>query len=286
MAGEFPGPNPMTYQFKIEDRNLTITAILKDHQNNVQRKESIDHESILSNIDCGSTTIMLESYRSYGLMFGKFRSIDHNKTLYHGNVKLVDYCRLGISSRETFWNIPDFWIHEPIGQFDTGLIEGNDPQMALTLFNKYNAENTLVYDGDVEYLITLPSNTFYPHYSMPRFKLWDRYAISIDDTELQAIQSGRYINRDENIVDVPARDILEIDIKKYTADFSKVLNRPIDSHEISIETTCGVLRSTRIDLNRGTGKAYLHTLGHTGRFKLKLGWRWYPVWCEYNLNLV
>lgn len=285
--------NPLTFNLLLKDNVLSISGEYQETTDTYSSPNSPDRVENNSNVnlikfDCGNTLVNLESYRSYGLMFGNFTRRTEENTVAQGNIKLVDYCRLGIASRETFLNIPDYWIHRPIGQFDTGLLDGVNSKMAFTIFGKLNDACVIDSDVPLELDTELPHNTFEPHGSMPRFRLWDRYAIIIDRTELKAIQNGRYINRgpDEYQVNIPAKDILEIDIQKYTADFSEKLNRQIDSHEIVIESTCGVLRSTRIDLVHGNGKAYLHTFGHLGRFKLKIGLRWYPVWCEYNLNLV
>lgn len=240
---------------------------------------------------CAPTT--LESYHTYGLFSGNFVERlpstaikGNNQGIFSGSLKLVNYLRLGYGPREPFLGIADFWVHNPLGQVDTGLYTDQEKDIAITIFGGLHADSVINSTIPFEICDPLPVDAFHDHRSNARWTLWDRYAVSINGAEYWAEQNGIRKDASPTIVEIPTKECLEFDLQKYTADWATKLNRSADCNELTIETTCGFLRSTRVKLVDGKGKFHLYPFGHLGEFKIKVGWRWYPVWDEYKFTLV
>jgi hypothetical protein len=241
--------------------------------------------------ECSPT--LIESYHSYGLFSGNFvervpstifKELD--QVIHAGSLKLVNYLRLGYGPRESFMGIADFWSHNPLGQVDTGLYTDQEKDIVITVFGGWNPDSIVNSSIPYEVRTPLPADTFHSHKSNARWTLWDRYAVGINGLEYWADQNGIRKDTNAETIAIPTKECLEFNLQKYTSDWSTKLERPVDCNELTLETTCGLLRTTRVPLVEGKAKFHLYPFGHLGEFKIKVGWRWYPVWDEYKFTLI
>lgn len=118
----------------------------------------------------------------------------------------------------------------------------------------------------------------------PRKELWDRYALSVGSQTVGCDETGAIILGQALAVPAPA-EYLELAIQKYTADYSTPLTRTIDDEVVFVETTAGVINTARVRLFNGSGGFRLYPLGYTGKLKVKLGWKYFSGWSEYEITV-
>lgn len=118
----------------------------------------------------------------------------------------------------------------------------------------------------------------------PRKIVWDRYALQIGDQLAGCDNTGRVLIGRNIEVALPER-FLEVKINKYTPDYQQRLNDEVDNEIVFIETTAGVLNTSRVALVNGTGSFKLYPMEYTGKCKIKLGWKYYSGWAEYEITI-
>lgn len=117
----------------------------------------------------------------------------------------------------------------------------------------------------------------------PRKYIWDRYALQVGE-QLAGCDNNGTVLLGQSISLVQA-DCYDLIIKKYTPGFESPLNREVDNETVFIETTGGILNTTRMELINGIGTCKFFPLGYVGKLKLKLGWRYFSGWSEYQLTI-
>lgn len=118
----------------------------------------------------------------------------------------------------------------------------------------------------------------------PRKVVWDRYALQIGDQLAGCDNTGRVLIGRNIEVALPER-FLEVKINKYTPNYQQRLNDEVDNEVLFIETTAGVLNTSRVTLVNGTGSFKLYPMEYTGKCKIKLGWKYYSGWSEYEITI-
>ena len=74
-------------------------------------------------------------------------------------------------------------------------------------------------------------------------------------------------------------------LQLYDSNFENTLSREVDIEDLEITCSCGLINATRVFLDKGKATIRLYPFGYKGKFKLKLGWRWWPGLNEYELLL-
>lgn len=118
----------------------------------------------------------------------------------------------------------------------------------------------------------------------PRKKIWDRYSLQIGDQIVGCDNTGKVL-MGKNIEVSSPDTYLEVTINKYTPDYQQKLNGAVDDEVVFIETTAGVLNTSRVTLVNGTGSFKLYPLEFVGKLKVKLGWKYYSGWSEYEITI-
>ncbi len=118
----------------------------------------------------------------------------------------------------------------------------------------------------------------------PRKAVWDRYALGIGNRFAGCDEKGELMMGSAVEIPMPV-EYLEFTIQKYTPDFQSLLNREIDDEVVFVETTAGVVNTSRVSLINGTGGFRLYPLGFAGKLKLKLGWKYFSGWSEYEITI-
>lgn len=118
----------------------------------------------------------------------------------------------------------------------------------------------------------------------PRKVVWDRYALQIGDQLSGCDNTGKVLMGNNIEVALPER-FLEVTINKYTPDYQQRLDGEVDNEVVFIETTAGVLNTSRVTLVNGTGSFKLFPMDYTGKCKIKLGWKYYSGWSEYEITI-
>ena len=81
------------------------------------------------------------------------------------------------------------------------------------------------------------------------------------------------------------KEYLDIDIIKHDSHFENTLARDVDVEDLELTCSCGLINATRVYLDKGKATIRLYPFGYRGKFKLKIGWRWWPGLNEYELLL-
>lgn len=117
----------------------------------------------------------------------------------------------------------------------------------------------------------------------PRKLLWDRYAIRVQEQTAGCDNQGNILMGLP--IEVVAGEYLEVEIQKYSPDYKSPLTQAIDNEVVFVETSAGVINTSRVNLLNGKGTFRLYPLGYTGKLKLKLGWRYFSGWSEYEITI-
>lgn len=111
------------------------------------------------------------------------------------------------------------------------------------------------------------------------------YSLSFNEIEYMCNGEGSFVKENNNSVVLYDKDYIDIKIKKYNYLFEEEKTSNIDNEKIYIESTCGSLSASMIQLKNGEGTIRLYPLGYEGIFTIKIGWRWYRVRNQYDLIL-
>lgn len=223
----------------------------------------------------------LESYRTHIMVrsdMGK-NKIFREMTL--ADFKLLDICRLGLDNHFDFATIIQLYSDADIFQIDTGMISGDTRDIVIRVF-ECNPEK-LVIDCDEEYKLLKFNSDDLVLDAHPRFSLWDKYGLEINNKRYKANDKGIYLEGDPSVPLTSENDYIDITIKKFKGDdFATELTRDIDNEEVFVDSSAGMVNNKRVRLVNGVGNFRLYKLGYTGPFKLKLGRKWYRVWNDYS----
>lgn len=235
----------------------------------------------------GEHDIAIGSYNSYGLFMQDIEQF-HNSVANRvvlSKVKFVHLNRFAYAIRTKYTEVENIIGGSGVMQLDTGLVNTDCCDMLLRLFRIKRENFTIESDMEYEFATFSPEEFEVNHHH--RWRLWDRYAVMVDGSEYMSDQMGMVKNNTtDNRISVSGREFIEITIQKYSADFSEKHARFFDTEDIVLETSGGILNTQRVWLQNGASVVRLYPLGYRGKLKLKIGWRWYPVLCEYNLELV
>ena len=122
----------------------------------------------------------------------------------------------------------------------------------------------------------------------PKYILWPNYGIEINDTlyKYRKTTQTPVISDNMNIpVSAGNKEYLDIDIIKHDSHFENTLARDVDVEDLELTCSCGLINATRVYLDKGKATIRLYPFGYRGKFKLKIGWRWWPGLNEYELLL-
>lgn len=258
--------------------NIKAHVVIKNNQVSVDvyHRESEEAEEFIRE----SHAVEIKSYSNYQLnklMAGNFHVKREHKA-YQQSVKFFAIQRFALASRSDYLDYHDLLPGRPLLQVDTGLVAGAVKDMAMKVI-AIEREN-LEIESDIPWEM---SDYTRETQINPRFTLWDRYAVKINEVEYQADHHGNLLSPQNNMVDIGGREYLDIEIAKYSNGFAKPLERAEDAEEVLLECSAGLINARRVYLENGKAVFRLYPFGYQGKFKLKLGWRWYPTWCEYNL---
>ncbi|MBP2636001.1 MAG: hypothetical protein H6Q72_1908 [Firmicutes bacterium] len=158
---------------------------------------------------------------------------------------------------------------------------GQDMENKLILKTFHIPIRNIVFEGfnNVEQVVT--QEMIVP----TRYEVWDTYSLACNQQEAGCKDSGEVAFGEELVISPGSEDYVEFTIQKYSPQFGEKLNREIDNEEVFVESTAGVVNTTRVQLQEGQGKFRLYPFGYTGKCKLKLGWRYYAGWCEYPVTI-
>lgn len=223
-------------------------------------------------------------YNSYGLVETTGKVKIYRRT-FDSNYKFLDYCRLGYASKMDFNDISQLYGTSIVMQVDTGVI--SDTEKDIVILAMSVAKDNLTIDADEEVVWEALDYTNYVQNCEPnRYTLWDKYSLTINGVEYKANMRGEVIEGDFSKTVKADNGVIEVKITKYKgSDFATALTRETDNEEVFVDTSAGIADNRRVRLTNGVGTFKLHTLGYTGDIKIKLGRKWYSVWCDYALKL-
>ena len=258
--------------------NIKARIIIRNNQMRAEVSHR-DHEETEDFIQ-ETHEIKITPYNNYQLnkrSGGDFH-IRRNHKAYRQSIKFYPIQRFALASRSDYIDFHDILQGYVLLQVDTGIFTDTIKNMAIKVI-AIPREN-LEIDSDIPWEI---ADYNQENQINPRFTLWDRYAIMIDGVEYQADHHGELLNTKNNIIVLNDREYTEIEIVKYSNGYQEKLERIDDCEEILIDCSAGLINAQRVYLENGKAMFRLYPFGYMGKFKLKLGWRWYPTWCEYNL---
>lgn len=160
-------------------------------------------------------------------------------------------------------------------QIDVGLLAEGDAKVAIKTLILPSAQIDLEGFGSCNII------QYEEQITTPRRTIWDRYALQIGDQLSGCDNSGTILLG--SAIELSPEECFEVVIQKYTPDFGLPLNREIDNEVVCIETTAGIINTSRVSLVNGIGKFKLYPMGYQGEFKLKIGWRYFSGWSEYKI---
>ncbi len=223
-------------------------------------------------------------YNSYGLVetTGKVKIY---RRVFDSNFKFLDFCRLGYANKMDFNDIAQLYGTRILFQVDTGVI--SDTEKDIVILAMSVAKDNLTIEADEEVVWEALDFQSYTQDGEPnRYTLWDKYSLTVNGAEYKANMRGEVIEGDFSKAIKADNGIVEVKITKYKgSDFATALTRDIDDEEVFVDTSAGIVDNRRVRLVNGVGTFKLHTLGYTGDIKIKLGRKWYSVWCDYSLKL-
>ena len=225
-------------------------------------------------------------YNSYGLIERDSGKVKIYRRTFNSNIKFLDLCRLGYSSKMDFADIARLYGgNNMLLQVDTGIISGSLKDIILMPYAF--SPNNIHIEADEE--VTYEEINFkeYGELQEPkRFSFWDKYSLKANDREVKANMRGEVISGDFDSPFIGSNNIIHFTITKYKGeDFATLLNREEDNEEVFIETSAGIADTRRVRLVNGVGSFNLNTLGYSGDIKIKLGRKWYSVWNDYALKV-
>ena len=249
-----------TAKISLNDRDLKISVLELSEQDDETYELKAESSLALGENDYTSYYFVL--VEKYNKVEGKFIRVHPFTFASKSPLNLFDEFLLGSHVTVYF-------------QIDTGLLAEGDAKLAIKTLRIPTAQidqtgfgscNLIQYEDDI---VT------------PRKTLWDRYALQIGDQIMGCDNKGAILLG--SALEVPQTEFFDIEIHKYTPDFATPLTREIDHETVCLETTAGVLNTSRIALANGCGKFRLYPMGYQGEFKLKVGWRYFSGWSEYKI---
>lgn len=223
-------------------------------------------------------------YNSYGLVetTGKVKIF---RQTFDSKYKFLDFCRLGYANKMDFNDISQLYGTRFLFQVDTGII--SDTEKDIVILAMLVAKDKLNIDADEEVIWEELDFKNYTNNCEPnRFRLWDKYSLTIDGVEYKANMRSEVVSGDFTVPIKAKNGVVDIKLKKYKGeDFNTPLTRGIDNEEVFIDTSAGIADNRRVRLEKGEGSFKLHTLGYSGDVKIKLGRKWYSVWNDYTLKV-
>lgn len=172
-------------------------------------------------------------------------------------------------------------------QIDTGVITDTYKEISIRLIGIPKEHCVIEADEEISTIDTMtkPEALTKVH---PKYILWPNYGIKINDVLYKYRKTTQTPVISDNMdipVSVSDKEYLDIDIIKYDPSFEDILAREVDIEDLDITCSCGLINATRVFLDKGKATIRLYPFGYRGKFKLKLGWRWWPGLNEYELLL-
>ena len=274
---EFAENRQLLYKADIKIKGNTVETLIKD--------DSIKADGYAGDLD---VIEKLAPYNSYALVIKNNGTVKTFKKNIQSNIRWLDLNRMGYANHFDFSDIISLNNGSGKGtlmQLDTGIIRDDYKEIFIRVF-KGNKENfTITSDEKIKYGTFDANDQLLP---TPRHFLWDCYSLKVNDEEFMADRNGKVFSGRNPMTIKAGEDLEYISFKvgKYNSDFTKKLTRDIDDDEITVESTAGMLNAQRVYLQNGEAEFRLYPLGYRGKFKIKLGHRWFSPWCEYNFIMV
>lgn len=229
----------------------------------------------------------LTDYTTYLIMYpaNNGRHIYNGYALSYGTgVKLNDYIDI-FSNKEsvkTYYQVDtgslargEMSIKSFIIPYSQTVFSG---QAEAAVLHEYETSPVLRYDIWARYALLLPSGQEFKN---------EEYGRSVDGIWPNFIaQPPAIISMSDAQTDEAGLTYFPLAIKKWNAKYTERLNQDMDNTVVHIQTTAGILNTSRIELHHGEGSFRLYPYGYTGKLKLKFGYRYYNPWCEYNVTIV
>jgi len=224
-------------------------------------------------------SVTLKPYSSYLLIKSEGLADKVNGVIQYTDCRFVEVPKLTMSSRSKYFEAEGLFLHgKNLVQIDTGIIAEDLREIAIRI--NCAPISSVDISADMQYELAEYGKNIIP---FPRLELWDRYALVLDGVEYMADQDGNTIGNPISTVRFDG-EYIDIGIQKYEADFSEQRNEDYDNEEVFIEVTSGFANTTRVKLINGVGSFRWYPFGYRGEFKIKLGRKFYPGWCEYSLT--
>ena len=172
-------------------------------------------------------------------------------------------------------------------QIDTGIVTDIYREISIRLTGIPKEHCTIEADEEVSEINTMTRSEALTKVH-PKYILWPNYGVKINNTLYKYRKTTQTPVISDNMdiqISVGSKEHLDINIIKYDSNFENTLTREVDTEDLELTCSCGLINATRVFLDKGKATIRLYPFGYRGKFKLKLGWRWWPGLNEYELLL-
>lgn len=270
--------NVLTYNnqlnIKINKSIMTFTLIYTDENN----EEQTDVKELeLSNY---FSWIFMQNTKSEYVVREPGKSYENHNAIF-------PIIKLTHPYRSSYTFIHNLIKGDVLLQVDTGIITDTYKEISIRLTGIPKEHCIIEADEEVSEINTMTKSEALTKVH-PKYILWPNYGIKINDTlyKYRKTTQTPVISDNMNIpVSAGNKEYLDIDIIKHDSHFENTLARDVDVEDLELTCSCGLINATRVYLDKGKATIRLYPFGYRGKFKLKIGWRWWPGLNEYELLL-
>ena len=267
---------PYLANIKIYDNKFYVT--IKAPSSTVEGKYTTLGTDIIPISEHFSYTVIMRN----GDAMYKIRDAKNN--VVQSKIKITPTNKIMMGSRMKYDELENRYDGVALLQIDTNTFNGSVQEMQVVLFrvSKDNLTFEVPTSMQSEYIEFNPNEIFTK--GAKRHYLWDTYAIVINGKEYKFDEQGKNL-----LADIPeiknTSDYIDIQVVKYSNNFTKKLEREEDNDNLVIEESSGLANTHRLNLINGKGSFRWYNFGYTGELRIKIGWRWYSGVNDYHIKV-